>query len=176
MKQRKAEQKDLYPVMASEYIKRYLTYLAHSQEKEFACIYYLKLKQMELFHYLSSDYSEKELAKLLAPVLSINIIFAIKVIENYRLFGTIDNLVETMNYSQADFKKQFTRIFGKSPYRWMYNKKAEQVYHSLIGNRKTFTQLAIDLGFSSPSHFNNFCQQAFNASPGEVRKGKRVRI
>jgi AraC-like DNA-binding protein len=172
----KKEIKEVYPLQISEYLKCYLAHLMEFLDDEFACVYYLKLKHLELFHYLSLDYSKQELAGLFAPVINSDIIFAIKVIENYQYVGSIENLAEELNYSQTDFKKHFIKVFGKSPYRWMYNKKAEQVYHTLICSRKTFKQLAIDLGFSSPSHLNNFCQQVFNSSPGEIRKGKRVEI
>jgi AraC-like DNA-binding protein len=170
------EVKEVCPLQVSEYLKRYLVHLTEFLDNEFACVYYLKLKHIELFHYLSLDYSKQELAKLFAPVINSDIIFAIKVIENYQHVGSIENLAEEMNYSQTDFKRHFMKVFGKSPYRWMYHKKAEQVYHTIICSRKTFKQLAVDLGFSSQSHLNNFCKQVFNASPSEIRKGKRVEI
>jgi AraC-like DNA-binding protein len=57
-----------------------------------------------------------------------------------------------------------------SPSQWMQVQKSRVIYHEINCSDKTFAELGYEFGFSSPSHFNNFCKKMFKCAPGTIRK------
>jgi AraC-like DNA-binding protein len=79
-------------------------------------------------------------------------------------------LAKKVNYSISGFEKRFKRVFDMSPYQWIQAQRAQAIYHEIHCSSKTFAELGYDFGFSSPSHFSNFCKQMFKETPGRLRK------
>jgi AraC-like DNA-binding protein len=52
----------------------------------------------------------------------------------------------------------------------MQEQKAKKIFHEITCSRKTFTEISFENKFSSSAHFNDFCKQYFNNTPGGIRR------
>lgn len=158
----------------NERMADYLELLKACTEDGLRCGYYFDLKQRELFYLFRSYYPKEELLSFFYPILNNDIHFSDLVYLNLDRAKTVNELAGFLNYSLSGFKKKFKNVFGISAYQWMNREKARKIYHEINCSRKTFTEIAFEYGFYSPSHFNNFCKKNFGTSPGNIRKGENV--
>lgn len=158
---------------ANSRLSDFLYLLKDTFQDGLRCGYYHELKQKELFHLLNVYYPQEELVEFFLPMLSNDIIFSKLVYENLYKGLNISELASAMNYSLSGFKKRFKRVFGVSAQQWVNQERARKIYHEINCSRKTFTELAFEYEFSSPSHFNDFCKKNFGKTPGNIRKEKK---
>lgn len=141
------------------------------------CKYFLKLKTKELFYLLRAFHTKDDLLKFFYPVLSNDMTFSDFVLRNHFKVKTVNELADMANYSLSGFQKRFKKVFGVSAYNWMKEEKLKSVFHEINNTPHTFKEISSKFGFSSPSHFNDFCKTNFGYTPGILRKNKiNVRI
>jgi AraC-like DNA-binding protein len=58
----------------------------------------------------------------------------------------------------------------------MQEQKAKKIYREVTCTKRTFTEIAFEYDFSSPAHFNDFCKQYFQNTPGGLRKENKERL
>jgi AraC-like DNA-binding protein len=175
-KKKRVERKQKNILQTNKVIRNYLDDLCFCIENGHTNPQFLQTKQREMFYYLSNFYSKSELIGFFNTVVSKDIAFARLVVRNYTLDCTMESLAESLHYSLSGFTKRFQKIFGITPHQWIHQKKIKKIYYAIICTRKTFAELAFELGFSSPSHFSNFCKQEYGNTPGQLRKQKLVDI
>ena len=76
------------------------------------------------------------------------------------------------HYSLSGFQKRFKKVFGVSAYHWMKDVRSKSIYHQINSTEKSFKEISDEYGFSSPSHFNDFCKVHFGTTPGRIRRKK----
>lgn len=153
-------------------LKSYLFFMDECVGDGLKCNFYLDLKVKELFFLLRGYYDKSELLNFFSLLLSRDVTFSDQVLKIHRKAKTVQELADMMHYSLSGFQKRFKRVFGISAYRWMKEERTKSIYHELNNTNKSFKVISEEFGFSSPSHFNDFCKDAFGATPGKIRQDK----
>jgi AraC family transcriptional regulator len=96
--------------------------------------------------------------------------------EHYREAVTLSQIARAVGLSSVYLTQSFTRAYGVSMYRYVTRMRMAEAV-SRIADCEDLTDLALDLGFSSHSHFSSTFRSAFGCSPSTVRerfRGKPV--
>ncbi|MCD7935917.1 MAG: helix-turn-helix domain-containing protein [Tannerellaceae bacterium] len=128
------------------------------------------LKAFELFHLLNHCYTREFIYKFFSPIMTDDYSFALFVLTNHSKVKTAEGLARLSNYTISGFEKQFRRVFGVAPYRWMLQKKIEKVYYEIYETSKPIKIIAEEMGFANLSNFGDFCRKHFGLSPALIRK------
>ena len=166
--------KNTHILHVNDVITKYLNYLVTILNDGLHCGYLLEMKLKELLYLLRYYYPMDELKAFFTPILSDDFEFSSLIRKNYLLTSTVNDLAEKVNYSVSGFEKRFKKVFNIPPSHWIQSQKAQVIYHEINCSTKTFAELAYEFGFSSPSHFNNFCKKMFNQTPGDIRKKNKT--
>lgn len=90
--------------------------------------------------------------------------------------GTSPSLAElaaAAGFSRAQFVRLFRRSTGRSPHRYVLDRRLERARDLVLRSRQTLADVASELGFSSQSHLNSAFRQAFGCTPGQARRQSR---
>jgi AraC-like DNA-binding protein len=90
--------------------------------------------------------------------------------ENIERNITLEELAKKQHLSLVYFHKLFKKTLGKTPYRYILDKKLSIAKNELIMTSKTCLEIALGLGFSSQSYFNYTFRKETGQSPLQFRK------
>lgn len=127
-------------------------------------------KIKELFYLLQQYYTKSELFDFFYFYLTNDLGFSNMVKAYSNKAKTVQELADRANYSLSGFHKRFKRVFGISAYQWMTEQKSKNILHEIISTTKSLKEISDEYGFSSPSHFNDFCKSHYQKTPGAIRK------
>jgi AraC-like DNA-binding protein len=82
---------------------------------------------------------------------------------------TVNELAQRVNQNQDYFAKQFILHTGQRPLKYIHHKKIERAQYLIATTNKSFTEIALDTGFSSVPHFSKIFKQIVSLTPGEYR-------
>lgn len=85
--------------------------------------------------------------------------------ENIRL----NDLANAVDLSTDYFRKAFKQSFGKSPWRYIRERRISRAKEMLIKHDQSITEIALNLQFSSHSHFTDTFHQITGISPSKFR-------
>lgn len=156
----------------NERISAFLSLMEECVGDGLKCIFYLDLKAKELFFLLRAYYTKKDLLGFFYLLLSRDVTFSDLVLKNHHKAKNVQELADILHYSLSGFQKRFKKVFGVSAYHWMKEERSKSIYHEINNTQKSFKEISDDYGFSSPSHFNDFCKASFGAPPGRIRQSK----
>lgn len=139
------------------------------------CRYYNEVKTRELMYIFRAFYQKEDLRRFFAPALTADSRFCEQVISNYSRYGDLSGIAAAMHYTVSGFEKKFRRVFGCSPYSWMLQQKAREVWHSVNTSNMALKEIADRFHFCSASSFNNFFKQHFGVTPGQARQNIKKR-
>ena len=122
----------------------------------------------ELLLIISKFYTRREVALLLYPMIGLSLDFRSFVLQNYLKASNVDDLVQMSGMGRSNFDAKFNREFGMPPRQWMLKQIAKQVRHRASEPVVTIKQMINQFGFNSATHFNRFCRQQFDLTPGEL--------
>ncbi len=71
--------------------------------------------------------------------------------------------------SLSAFKRDFMRVYGTTPGKWLMEKRLNNAFHLLTNMGKTVSEAAFESGFESTSHFSRSFRQRFGNSPTTIR-------
>ncbi|MCC8107985.1 MAG: AraC family transcriptional regulator [Planctomycetes bacterium] len=87
----------------------------------------------------------------------------------------IEDLAEAACLSESRFKGKFREQLGVPPVEYLLRRRTEMAADLLAKNRKSLTEIALDLGFSSVQHFSATFKRFFGESPLVwLRKNREV--
>lgn len=159
----------------NERVEVFLDFLDTCMSDGLKCTYYFELKAKEYYFLLRAYYPKKELLRFFYPLLSKDISFSELVLKNHYKVKTVQELANMTHYSLSGFQKRFKKVFGGvSAYHWMKDERSKAIYHEINSSEKSFKEISEDYGFSSPSHFNDFCKMNFGVTPGRIRHKKSL--
>ncbi|MDR2953589.1 MAG: helix-turn-helix transcriptional regulator [Prevotella sp.] len=161
---------ELYSLEISPEIKSHIKFIQTCIEKDICCSMFYKNKVKELLFLLCIFYSREELCSFFRDALSPDSKFHSEVMRNSHKCKSVAELAQLLNYSVSGFEKHFKRTFGISPYKWMLQNKAEKVYCEIRLKKRNFKEICDEYGFSSISHFTNFCKTFLGTTPSNIRK------
>jgi AraC-like DNA-binding protein len=161
-----------YYLDINERVESFLSFLDTCMSDGLKCTYYFELKSKEFYFLLRAYYTKKDLLSFFYPLLSHDLSFSEYVVKNHNKAKTVLELAGLMNYSLSGFQKRFKKVFGVSAYHWMKDERSKSIYHQINSTDKSLKEISDEYGFSSPSHFNDFCKANFGSTPGIIRRKK----
>ena len=81
----------------------------------------------------------------------------------------VDDLAADMNLSRVQLYRKVKAISGSSPVELLRTARLNRAYQLLLSTDKTVSEVAYDVGFSSPSYFSKCFKDKYGISPGEIR-------
>jgi len=85
--------------------------------------------------------------------------------QNYRYNVNLDRFAYLTGRSLATFKRDFEKIFHVSPHKWILQKRLNEAHFLLREERKSASDIFVDLGFEDLSHFSYAFKKQFGYSP-----------
>lgn len=70
----------------------------------------------------------------------------------------------------ADFSKAFAAAFGVTPYQFLLERRMRRAKSLLTATVTTITEIAIAVGFNTPSHFATTFKRRVGTTPSIYRK------
>lgn len=83
---------------------------------------------------------------------------------------TIANLATQVGLSEYHFAHMFKQSTGLAPHQYVLQKRLEKSHHLALHSGKELTEIALDCGFSSASHFSARFKQHYGYAPSQLRK------
>lgn len=91
--------------------------------------------------------------------------------DSYRQSLTLDRLAAQLEVSPFYLSRLFSEQTGFSIHRYRIRLRLQEALHRLDAARGSLTELALDLGFSSHSHFTCAFRREFGVPPSATRDG-----
>ena len=82
----------------------------------------------------------------------------------------LSDLAREANLSEYHFARMFKHSKGLAPHQHVMNRRLENAAHLLRCSDQSLTDIALQCGFSSPSHFSNRFRQVHGVSPSVARR------
>ncbi|WP_158796187.1 AraC family transcriptional regulator [Pedobacter sp. L105] len=92
---------------------------------------------------------------------------------NYKFNVRIERFAYLTGRSLSAFKRDFKIIFKKTPSHWLVNKRLQDAYFLMQKKNKKPTEIYLDLGFESLSHFSVAFKKLFGITPTELTGKKK---
>lgn len=70
--------------------------------------------------------------------------------------------------SLATFKRDFQKLFGTSPEKWLLHKRLEHAHYLLTTKKQKPSDVYLEVGFENLSHFSTSFKQAYGFNPSAV--------
>ena len=90
------------------------------------------------------------------------------------LVGHLDNpptlpaLAKVAGINEFKLKKGFKEVFGTTVFNYLTGRRMEIAKNTLLQKDKSITELAYELGYSSPQHFSKAFKKIYGKPPGAV--------
>ena len=88
--------------------------------------------------------------------------------QNYSLPPSLIELARIVGINEYKLKKGFKEVFNTTVFGYLSDFRLEQARHQLHGE-KSITEIAYELGYSSPQHFSFAFRKKFGVSPKAVK-------
>lgn len=87
---------------------------------------------------------------------------------NYTFNVSLERFAFLTGRSLSAFKRDFKAIYDESPGRWLVNRRLEEAYFLLAQKGQTPSDIYVDLGFESLSHFSTAFKKKYGQVPTEL--------
>lgn len=88
-------------------------------------------------------------------------------LKNYHFNVKLDRFAYLTGRSLAAFKRDFEKIFGTAPRKWLLEKRLEEAYYLLQKGKKA-TEIYLELGFEDLSHFSFTFKKQYGLPPSKL--------
>lgn len=130
---------------------------------------FLRLKYQELLlHLITFDVKNqlKELLKLISQGQKADLRY---LMDNYYLKPlTLNELARLSGRSLSSFKRAFQEEFSSSPAAWIKKKRLEHAVFLLKNTDKNISEISLEIGYESVSHFIKAFKERFGATPKQL--------
>lgn len=82
---------------------------------------------------------------------------------------SLNDMAAFTGLAPSTLLRHFRRNFGQTPYRWLLDQRIRKSQELLRQTDKSVTEIAFDVGFSTPSHFADQFRKLIGFSPSEFR-------
>lgn len=89
-------------------------------------------------------------------------------IANYQYNVPLENFAKLSGRSLASFKRDFEKIFGTSPRKWLKERRLSEAYQLIEKSRRKPADFYLDLGFENLSHFYTAFKEKFGVTPAAL--------
>lgn len=87
--------------------------------------------------------------------------------KNYHFNVNLDRFAYLTGRSLATFKRDFEKVFGITPGKWLLQKRLQEA-HYLLEKGKAASDIYLDLGFEDLSHFSFTFKKLYGLSPSKI--------
>lgn len=84
--------------------------------------------------------------------------------------GSLEKWAAQADMSRFHFVRSFKAAFGMSPHRYRMTRRLERARELLMRSQGPITEIALEVGFDSPSHFAAAYRRRFGETPGHARQ------
>ena len=84
---------------------------------------------------------------------------------------TLQELASEVGYSRSHFLRMFHATTGKTPHRYVLNRRIERARRLLGETDTSISRVAYQCGFSSQAHLTSAFRKVLGLTPGEYRRG-----
>ncbi len=84
--------------------------------------------------------------------------------------GSLERWAAQADMSRFHFARAFKAAFGMSPHRYRMTRRLERARELLMRSGRPTTDIALEVGFDSPSHFAAAYRRRFGETPGQTRQ------
>ncbi|WP_250889186.1 AraC family transcriptional regulator [Mesorhizobium sp. dw_380] len=99
---------------------------------------------------------------------------AIAMIESSDETPTLADLAKEVGVSRFHFSRAFKQSTGMTPHAFIARRRLDRSADMLRSTNMSATEIALECGFGSSSHFTVAFKRAFGASPTEFRRRSRI--
>lgn len=94
--------------------------------------------------------------------------------DNYCFNLKLEAYAQLSNRSLSAFKRDFSKLFGTTPGKWLLEKRLKHSMRLLTSEDKTVSEAAFESGFENTSHFSRAFKERFGISPMAARQQQLV--
>lgn len=152
-----------------ERIQEFLDFLLKCMADGMGCAHFHNWKQQELFILLRAYYQKNDLAEFFFPVIGADLDFKDFIFTHYLNISNVNEFAELAHLTPATFNRRFKAAFKQPAHKWFADRKAERILRDIKISDKTFEEISIEQGLSSPAYLTTFCKQHFGKAPSELR-------
>ncbi len=91
------------------------------------------------------------------------------------LLFTVADLCEKLNYSRVHLNRLFKKDFDCTTHEYLVKTKLRYASGLLTNSEMSINEIALKVGFSTPSQFNIDFKKEFNVTPGSYRRNHAAR-
>lgn len=85
----------------------------------------------------------------------------------------LDHLAGLAHMARSHFVREFSRVFGETPYRYLQRRRVERAMFMLRYGAESVTDICMAVGFTSPGSFSRTFSAIVGESPTAYRTGAR---
>ncbi|WBV61872.1 AraC family transcriptional regulator [Chryseobacterium camelliae] len=88
--------------------------------------------------------------------------------KNFHFNVNLDRFAYLTGRSLATFKRDFEKIFGITPGKWLVQKRLQEAHYLILEKGKMASEIYLDLGFEDLSHFSFAFKKHYGESPSKI--------
>jgi AraC-like DNA-binding protein len=88
--------------------------------------------------------------------------------KNYHFNVELKRYAYLTGRSLSTFKRDFEKIFHETPSRWLLHRRLEEAHYRIKEQKKSISDVYVDLGFEDLSHFSYAFKKQFGIAPSMV--------
>lgn len=92
--------------------------------------------------------------------------------QNYREPISLTDIARTARTSPFHLSRLFHRLVGTRMHQYLIDLRLRRSVEEIVHSSRSLTEIGLDLGFSSPSHFSSAFKKTFGISPSRLRKDR----
>jgi AraC-like DNA-binding protein len=89
--------------------------------------------------------------------------------DNYCFNLKLEQYAQLSNRSLATFKRDFQKVYGITPGKWLLEQRLDHAMRLLKNSHKTISEATFESGFENVSHFSRSFKQRFGLAPSAVK-------
>ena len=131
----------------------------------------LELKFHELLFTLLTNPNNKDLLLQLHEIADHHRESLSEIMEaNYTYNLSLSEFAELSHLSLASFKREFKKVFGTTPGKWLKEKRLDHAGRILSTSSKSISDVAFESGFENTTHFSRVFKEKFHQTPLHYRQ------
>jgi len=88
--------------------------------------------------------------------------------QNYHFNVHLEQFAYLTGRSLASFKRDFSKIFGTTPGKWLQKRRLSEAFFLISEKGKSASEVYLDLGFEDLSHFSFAFKKHFGVAPSKI--------
>ncbi len=90
--------------------------------------------------------------------------------KNFHTDITLEDVAHHVHLSRIYFRSVFVAATGQTPYKYIRSKRLSLAKQLILTTDKTFSEIAVECGFSSQSYMNSVFREEFDKTPKQFRE------